>query len=88
MPSTSVKVTHTKRLNIYLRDGWICHLCKGPVDPDLRGKNSRRAPSLDHIIPRSEGGSNHYENLALAHRSCNSRRMSLALDKLDVVLVN
>lgn len=58
-----------KRLAIYLRDGFRCAYC----GEDLRGA----APSevtLDHLVPRCEGGSNHETNLVTACKSCNSAR--------------
>jgi hypothetical protein len=59
------------------RDGWICWLCLGPVDPNENSR-SRMGPTCDHIIPVSCGGSNDVSNLKLAHRSCNSRRQHRA----------
>ena len=53
------------------RDGWVCHLCGDPIDPSAKGGHQ---PTIDHLIPRSEGGSNAQENLKLAHRRCNQRR--------------
>ena len=32
------------------------------------------AATLEHIKPRSEGGSSHLENLAISHDVCNNRR--------------
>src|SRR5690606_4927281 len=52
--------------------GPLCHLCLVPIDLELRGH--RRGPSVDHLIPRSMGGTDDLENLRPAHRSCNSRR--------------
>jgi 5-methylcytosine-specific restriction endonuclease McrA len=31
-------------------------------------------PSLDHLVPRSLGGSGHPRNLVLCHKRCNGRR--------------
>ena len=36
-------------------------------------------PTLEHIIPRSEGGDTSSDNLVLACASCNSHRRSFAL---------
>lgn len=51
---------------IATRDRWRCHICRKRV--------ARRSATLDHLIPVSAGGLHIPENLALAHRSCNSRR--------------
>ena len=61
------------RLEIYVRDGWACYLCGSAVDRD-GDPNGDRAPSLDHVIPRSKGGTHDPSNLKTACRSCNSRK--------------
>ena len=55
------------------RDGWRCHLCGKSVRRDLPGSH-RLGPTVDHLVPVSEGGTDAPENVALAHRICNSRR--------------
>lgn len=55
---------------VYLRDGWICQICKKRVDKRLKYPNPMSA-SLDHITPLSEGGSHSYKNVQLAHFGCN-----------------
>lgn len=54
---------------IMKRDGNHCWLCGEPFS----GASGRK-PSLDHVIPRSKGGSDRNENLKLAHTSCNNKR--------------
>lgn len=66
-------IARHRRLALYERDGWTCQLCSGPVDPSLHYTDDWSA-SLDHIIPRSRGGSHDEDNLRLAHRWCNSVR--------------
>lgn len=61
------------RRELYERDRWVCHLCGDQVDPTL-DPNSNKFPSLDHIIPRSKGGSDDPLNLKTACRICNSIR--------------
>jgi len=73
------------------RDGWICHLCKGPVDHEWHGapidpyaldaqdKRSISA-SPDHIIPRSRGGSDYPSNIATSHLGCNQGRADRAIE--------
>lgn len=56
-----------------VRDGWLCHLCRKPVDPTRRG-NDPLAPTFDHLIPIVDGGTDAPENLRLAHRTCNVKR--------------
>lgn len=60
-----------KRLAIYLRDEFKCLAC----GKDLHGAHPR-AITLDHIRPRSKGGSNDRTNLFTCCRTCNSKRQS------------
>jgi 5-methylcytosine-specific restriction endonuclease McrA len=71
---TSDWISPTQRHAIYERDGWTCWLCEEPVDRDLIGSRDHWRPSLDHVIPRSSGGSNEDSNLRLAHWWCNCVR--------------
>ncbi|MEV1331137.1 HNH endonuclease signature motif containing protein [Micromonospora costi] len=59
---------------IYERDGWACWLCEEPVDRHLIGTLDHWRPSLDHVIPKSQGGPDDPSNLRLAHWWCNSVR--------------
>lgn len=47
------------------RDNHRCHICKRKV--------STQARSLDHLVALSAGGAHTPENVALAHRRCNSK---------------
>lgn len=60
------EIRPVKRLEIAERDGWKCHICGKRV--------TKKDWSLDHLVPLSKGGSHTPENVALAHRRCNSRR--------------
>lgn len=60
-----------RRRAIYDRDEWTCQLCGDPVEDGLSFADLWAA-TLDHIIPRSRGGSDDDNNLQLAHRWCNS----------------
>lgn len=71
-------ITADRRAALYERDGWMCWLCSEPIDR-LAHANSDRAPSLDHVIPRSRHGSNEDSNLRTAHRVCNARRRDRGL---------
>lgn len=56
-------IRRAKRVAIYERDGWACVYCGSPDEL-----------TLDHIDPRSCGGSNHAINLLTACYRCNSKR--------------
>lgn len=49
------------------RDKWTCHLCEQRVD---RLFDATR----DHLIPKSFGGTNNDDNIALAHKWCNREK--------------
>lgn len=72
-PNSGSWIDHEIRLEIYERDDWKCKICDEPIDVDAHW-NDNLAPSLDHIVPRSLGGSDDPDNLRTAHRSCNSSR--------------
>jgi len=56
-----------------LRDGGICHICKGIVDWEA-SPLSNRYGSIDHVVPLAKGGTHTWDNVKLAHRLCNSRK--------------
>lgn len=57
---------HIDPTEIGRRDQWRCHLC---------GRRVRRADfTLDHLIPLSKGGTHTRDNVATAHRRCNSSK--------------
>ena len=62
-----------KRIDIFIRDNYMCWLCEQPCDPSLMVPH-RQAPTIDHLLPQSLGGSHEPNNLATAHMSCNSKR--------------
>jgi 5-methylcytosine-specific restriction endonuclease McrA len=52
------------RRNVFRRDNHTCQFC-GKVGGDL---------TLDHVVPRSRGGKNSWENIVTACRECNSKK--------------
>jgi len=63
---------------ICARDGWVCWICHGRIDPAIRPPH-RRAGSADHVVGLvSEGGPDDDANLRAAHFGCNSRRNTVA----------
>jgi hypothetical protein len=57
-----------KQARIMARDKGMCQLCRKRV---VLTKGDPLSPSLDHIIPVAQGGSNDDANLQLAHLVCN-----------------
>ena len=63
MPRVSIRLT---RRNLMFRDGHECQYCgKRPALRDL---------NIDHVVPRSRGGGDSWENLVTACRICNLRK--------------
>lgn len=56
------------RKNIMLRDKHTCQYCGTPFLP--------KGLTLDHVIPRSRGGENTWENLVACCHRCNNRKGS------------
>lgn len=56
-------IIQKRRLALYARDGWRCVYCQ-----------KRAKLTLDHLKPRSLGGSNKNQNLVTACHKCNSLR--------------
>lgn len=54
--------------------GSICHLCLKPIE-------TKEEYSVDHIIPRSKGGTNDLDNLRPAHRKCNYSRNNRSIEE-------
>lgn len=63
LPRNTVKFN---RRNVFLRDGHRCQYC---------GKRcSTGRLSLDHVVPRSRGGADSWENIVCACLTCNVRK--------------
>lgn len=63
LPRQSVKLN---RRNIYARDHNTCQYCGSRFPTNEL--------SLDHVVPRSQGGGNTWENLVCACIKCNSKK--------------
>jgi 5-methylcytosine-specific restriction endonuclease McrA len=70
------RARHKRRLRklIIARDGVNCWICGAPTLLQYSQRNSRKYASLDHVIPRSQGGTDNISNLRLAHQGCNNWR--------------
>ena len=55
------------------RDGFCCGICGKRVRMAVKWPDVM-SPSLDHIVPLSEGGIHDPANCVLAHLGCNSRK--------------
>jgi len=70
-------VAFTRR-NVYRRDSFSCQWCgRRPGVDEL---------TIDHVIPRSRGGTSTWENCVTACRSCNARKANRLAHELDLAL--
>jgi hypothetical protein len=67
------------------RDGGKCHLCGGPIE-DAHDAPDEFRPSLDHLTPRSKGGSDYPSNIRLAHETCNRGRRDRSIEEYRELL--
>ena len=69
---TSVNVprdTHRRKITrraVFARDGWTCQYC-----------GARSNLTVDHVIPRSKGGSSEWDNIVASCAPCNRRKGDL-----------
>jgi hypothetical protein len=63
------------RLNIYKRDDYTCLYC-----------GSKDSLTLDHVIPRSKGGKNTWDNLATCCLKCNVFKGDKIIDDIGMTL--
>jgi 5-methylcytosine-specific restriction endonuclease McrA len=66
------------RREIFIRDRYTCQYC-GKVTRDL---------TIDHVVPRHRGGSQSWDNLVSACRSCNHRKAGLSPAEARMRLIN
>jgi 5-methylcytosine-specific restriction endonuclease McrA len=79
--ATFVRFAHRKvelsRKNLHKRDGHKCQYC-GKKNVEL---------TIDHIIPKSRGGSDTWENLVSACVSCNNKKGSRTPEEASMTLL-
>lgn len=61
------------RENVLKRDGYACVYCG--YDDNIRNL------TMDHVIPKSKGGPNSWDNLVTACKHCNSEKGDLSLEE-------
>ena len=67
------------RKNILIRDENQCQYCTGRFrEPEL---------TLDHVIPRSKGGTHTWSNLVAACKSCNQKKRDYLVENSPVRLM-
>jgi 5-methylcytosine-specific restriction endonuclease McrA len=62
------------RRAVFVRDGHRCQYCNAPAE------------NIDHVIPRSRGGTHTWDNVVAACRPCNARKMDRLLPETNMHL--
>ncbi len=70
---------------VWLRREWrrkrTCHYCRGSTILPGRGEdylaNSHRYATVDHVVPTSKGGPDHFSNWVLACNVCNGLKADM-----------
>lgn len=63
---------------VFERDGYTCWLCGTPTSRVFK-HDDPLSPTLDHLTPRSQGGTDEVDNLGTAHWICNSLRGAMEM---------
>lgn len=66
---------HLSRVNVFKRDGYKCGYCF-----------STKNLTIDHIMPRSRGGKNTWENLVTCCGSCNLKKSDKTPEEIGMPL--
>lgn len=75
---------------LYRKDNGICWICGGKCNlNDYKEVNGtiicgEDYPSVDHVVPVCEGGTDSWDNVKLAHRHCNTLRYAHRLTPLGL----
>jgi 5-methylcytosine-specific restriction endonuclease McrA len=62
------------RRAVFARDNWSCQYCGGTAE------------NVDHVIPRSRGGTHTWENVVASCRHCNARKENRLHDEVGLRL--
>ena len=62
------------RRAVFARDDWLCQYC------------GRAAENVDHVIPRSRGGTHTWENVVASCRRCNARKENRSYEEVGLRL--
>jgi 5-methylcytosine-specific restriction endonuclease McrA len=74
------KVVKFSRINVYTRDNYTCQYCgKRKLMEDL---------NYDHIVPRSQGGTTVWENIATACYICNGLKRNRTPEQAGMTLLH
>ena len=70
-------ISPKKRMALYFRGGFACYICRKTVLDGI-------TMTLDHIVSRNNGGTNHHTNLAPCCQSCNSKKNDSPVEAISI----
>lgn len=73
---SSPKVT---KKNVWLRDNGVCQYCSKKV--------RLFEATIDHVVPKSKGGTNAWDNVTLACSKCNQKKGSRLLENTNLKIL-
>ncbi len=62
------------RRAVFIRDNFECQYCGRPAE------------NVDHVVPRSRGGTHSWDNVVAACRRCNARKENRTLESVGMTL--
>ena len=75
IPFSRVNAMKPSRNMVYKRDGHKCQYC-----------GATRRLTIDHVVPRSKGGGDTWENMVVACSSCNTKKGDKLLEQTGMRL--
>jgi len=84
-----IRITMLTRENIYSRDRKVCQYCGRKAGEIVvsGGKKTSLRMTLDHIVPKSRGGQNKWENLVTCCHLCNHKKADRTPEEADMKLI-
>jgi 5-methylcytosine-specific restriction endonuclease McrA len=76
VPLSRIVSQKPSRSMIYKRDGYKCQYC-----------SSTRRLTIDHVVPKSKGGGESFNNLVVACSSCNTKKGNKLLEHTNMKLL-
>lgn len=61
------------------RDGDSCYYCSQAMDFSSKPLVPELRATIEHLKPKSKGGTYHLDNLVLAHPLCNTRQSAMPI---------
>ena len=70
------RVPKVTKKNIWLRDGGHCQYCEKKI--------TLSDATVDHVVPKSKGGTNNWENVTLSCSKCNQKKGNKLLENTNL----